>query len=82
MYIEFDDDEDIELPFDYAVCSCTMEGYAKYFSSEDYSLCVEEYLKFKKELSNIGGGSVAIYQYDYNAEDDKDVEQIVKFDMV
>lgn len=81
MYIEFDDD-DVEIEPDYCVCSCTMDGYTKYFSNEDYSICVEEFLKFKKELSTLGGGSIAIYQYDYSAENDADIEKLVKFDIV
>ncbi len=81
MYIEFDD-EDIEIEPDYYVCSCTMNGYTKYFSNEEYSICVEEFLKFKKELRELGGGSVAIYQYDYTAENDDNVEKLIKFDMV
>lgn len=81
MYIEFDDD-DVEIESDYSVCSCTMNGYTKYFSHEEYNICVEEFLKFKKELRKMGGGSVAIYQYDYAAEDDRDIEKLIKFDMV
>lgn len=81
MYIEFDDD-DIEIEPDYCVCSCTMSGYTKYFSNEEYSICVEEFLKFKKELREMGGGSVAIYQYDYSAENDNDIEKLIKFDIV
>lgn len=80
MYIEFDD-EDIELEPSYSVVGCTFCGYTRYFSSEVYSECVEEFLAMKKELEQQGGGSVTIYEYNFN-EDDGDDEKIIKTSII